>query len=1137
MRESSGTRALVIFVFLTCVACDPRGDTHEQDRVSSTRAALTGGGAQNVGASTALPESAVVQLLIAKTQGPPGSCTGTIIANVGRHGGALILTSAHCFCNTPAGLGALGSTTQQTLAVNRPGQNNAQVAAVVATKFYGSESVACSGTAGADFWPPRTPYVSGGNLGGLAITDLAIVQFPTAQSLPSVPRVYTGGDFVSRALNSNGEFPPLPRAITAASPTGPGAFLLMQAPLGVTLHTQYACTDVLEQSCNYFYHYADRDDGAAELDPGDSGGPLTFTGGDGTPVIIGVATSFFEFPYFWDVWSPTWDNGNDNGAFIRSFLTDVDEDGVDDLVDNCAPSRHCPDNPARCANANQADGDGDGVGDACDNCPASVCTTRGWPVAACANALQIDDDKDGTGDACDSCPSKGNGNARRNASEQFVDSDGDGVGDACDNCSAPNRFLACKTAFDCGGARCLKADIPVFGQCSGSGAVCLVNSDCGPATGPIPPVCNTPANAADRYGRCEKQLDDADGDGIGGSCDLCPLTNDARITVNSNPEAEFRHNVQRLGDHCDPVPQAVSRGIVGRLDLNNRSVDPLGSTDEYTTFHTTLGLGAGSVGTTHVDRMGFRFCPCVDTSSTSPVLRDRAACVRDLCPASDEAYDGDPRFLPASTATSTDLTTLPGGEAGRGDEYVGLFTTDILRREPRFTHRTFVDEFRLGFAQQITLWRHSADSLPTVGSNKSAAIFLGHVKRDAGTFTSQRDLANLGLRDSYDYVELPLISLIDRMPSRPFTDCVIAGCQMWWRPDWRIYPPEDLFTPNVNPLDLVSDYARFFAADDGTVAAVGRIGSPVINVAETLSATAVSALRAPGFSFLGPVEGSIQGLRASTPISSVVVAQPWRQATNRPLAFIVRDGILTVVGGRGGGLGDGGLFSARALTALDEDLVPADRDGSRAVFCALEEAVYLVGGHFLDGQRTGEVWRYSLRSDRWESLFQARPTDTTLGDVRAIAYDERSERILVLDEGIEDPTERASQRGRGPTNDGPPVSRIGRIVVIDLRARTMRAVAALPRTDNYKRVGLVHRGGGEFVLVRGHKNQAVHTSFGFRLTTNGALEWFGKATTSGDMLDDPIRTSRGVLLPVARNGEPDIAVVTLSASSEGPGDL
>jgi len=128
-------------------------------------------------------------------------------------------------------------------------------------------------------------------------------------------------------------------------------------------------------------------------------------------------------------------------------VTDVDGDGVPDLIDNC-PLVYNP---------NQQDSDGDGIGDACDTCPLDpnndvdrdgICGN----VDNCPsvyNPNQADSDHDGIGDACDICPldpandSDGDGKCANvdncptvyNPTQQ--DSDHDGIGDACDPTPTP----------------------------------------------------------------------------------------------------------------------------------------------------------------------------------------------------------------------------------------------------------------------------------------------------------------------------------------------------------------------------------------------------------------------------------------------------------------------------------------------------------------------------------------------------------------------------------------------------------------------------------------------------------------------------------------------------------------------------
>jgi hypothetical protein len=73
--------------------------------------------------------------------------------------------------------------------------------------------------------------------------------------------------------------------------------------------------------------------------------------------------------------------GVETTSLVDAADTDLDDDGFDDLVDNC-PALFNP----------QTDEDGDGLGDHCDNCPLQE------------NTRQADQDGDGIGDTCDPHP-------------------------------------------------------------------------------------------------------------------------------------------------------------------------------------------------------------------------------------------------------------------------------------------------------------------------------------------------------------------------------------------------------------------------------------------------------------------------------------------------------------------------------------------------------------------------------------------------------------------------------------------------------------------------------------------------------------------------------------------------------------
>lgn len=112
---------------------------------------------------------------------------------------------------------------------------------------------------------------------------------------------------------------------------------------------------------------------------------------------------------------------------LGDFVTDSDNDGVPDIIDNCSGT----------SNADQRDLDGDGLGDVCDNCPSVP------------NPDQSDADGDGIGDACDGFCCLGDGRCIQTGPDPCLalggwvapqgsscedDVDGDGFFGVCDRC-------------------------------------------------------------------------------------------------------------------------------------------------------------------------------------------------------------------------------------------------------------------------------------------------------------------------------------------------------------------------------------------------------------------------------------------------------------------------------------------------------------------------------------------------------------------------------------------------------------------------------------------------------------------------------------------------------------------------------
>lgn len=939
--------------------------------------------------------------------------------------------------------------------------------------------------------------------------DLGIVflsQNLTVAQLPGVVPVYTSGDFLDRIFNFFGPPPPPgffggPLSIIGwggnntigdnftarhkGTPGSPVEFSLQCGFLGLGCEDSYTV---------YIFS-----GGVAKPMQGDSGGPITFKENGGADTIFGVFSALNSDLGNDRYWSPTWDNGEGNGKFIRQFMDDADDDGVNDAVDNCDPKSvaACSVNLKACVNPNQGDADGDGIGDACDNCPPSLCSQRGQPNASCSNPGQQDVlDGDGVGDACDNCPLK------QNPTGQLNDTDDDAVGGACDNCNLANPVLACQGQNDCGGGilSCLAAPA-LFGRCTGgSPTACLSDVDC------VGGSCVETG----QWGRCTQQVD-ANGNGIGAPCDACDDAPAAALFSNSNIRAEEREGVMPRGDVCDEVPVFVSRALA----VPSSAQGPFDA-QQVTMFRSSAGIGSATA-TPHppvTASVGFRHCNCfINGQAVSADLCFGTWCGSD--PAEFDTPDQLTDWHRITTGTNGDAfdQTFPPKQMGLAQTLTRTFT-GAQNFVDRSSYLSSTEHRRLGAVENV-FW-FTADDIAAGrvsafnGSYNTLGFFWSHVPPSAAT--SARDAQTQGrLRDNYEYLQTPNTVIAPPLPGIQEVPCLKGPCDPWFRKDWLIQPI-DLVTLPTNPLGAVPSLARLASHPSGGVVARGFASQPILDVSAGLAQPLKLLLQQPDVMWLTPVEAGIRGKQSGS-ANLVAVALPanWVQS-DAPLVEVIStpQGLNTRTR-------VGPAFAA----ATTPRFIPGDRTDAKAVLSGTERAVYLVGG-LRAGAPTGEIWRYDLDENDWARVLQPSndigpddapppPSRRALpGRVLALGYHDVTGKLIAVDE--------QGGSGKGPFGK----QKSARLLVFDFKTNTSRVALTVPRLGMFDDVRVVARETGTFVLVAARRAPKKWHAFEFAVKPNNTIQWLSRTHGSGLVLDDPINTNDGVLLPVAVAGAHDL---------------
>jgi len=99
------------------------------------------------------------------------------------------------------------------------------------------------------------------------------------------------------------------------------------------------------------------------------------------------------------------------------------------------------------------------------------------------------------------------------------------------------------------------------------------------------------------------------------------------------------------------------------------------------------------------------------------------------------------------------------------------------------------------------------------------------------------------------------------------------------------------------------------------------------------------------------------------------------------------------------------------------------------------------------------------------------------------------------------------------------------LLVYDISRETVRTAGTFERSKPEARLGMVAQEDGTYVLVRQRPNGNEWRACRFSFNKHGSVEFSGKVTGHGTVLDDPLLTNRGLAVPVLEKGVQDFILL------------